>query len=396
MTRVKMLLCILICANFLTETWSIPVNSSLNINNKKLSTNNGVNLSKPRSSFLPNLNRNDQLSYLEARSSKRSGKFFTSLPFLTGLGVGTLATSSAIASSGILQSPNSIVTTRLPRPIPASLIDSHTGLHSASIPQRGVLPISSNYLNIYDSHYPYVTFSTTLLDQSLRSIYHALENLRSQLARNDTLNYVTTTTEQLILPTTQDNVSTESIEEVTEGEETANIEIINARDTREVFNCSILKDVIRESIKQVNQDLEQRQAEQMEQTTSPPVIETTTEPVSPPTTQQILTEAPTLPPTTTTTTTTTIATTTLIPTPQINTTGSYTGYYGGSPQNINGIDLSYPVNPAIPASLYGQPNEIYEPWPVYPSYARARKFSKEIKTLNKKHDFIPSNVLKVG
>lgn len=107
-------------------------------------------------------------------------------------------------------------------------------------------PISSlqDNFNVYDSTYPYIALSTTLFDKSLRSIYNMLDHIKSQLAGKETSSDLN-----------QISVNNSNNYEVNNSaEETSPIRVITKDDREQlgIVNRSLLKDVIKESIEEIN------------------------------------------------------------------------------------------------------------------------------------------------
>ncbi|XP_057325990.1 uncharacterized protein LOC130668023 [Microplitis mediator] len=276
----------------------------------------------------------------------RNAKFFYAPSFLTGLGIGSLASSAALASSSspsnpeLLLTASNAVTKRHPRPM-TIFMDTNR-----SLPMPPISSLQDNF-NVYDSTYPYIALSTSLFDQSLRSIYNMLGHLRSQLAGKETSNDI-----QKISMNNLNNYEVNN-----SAEETSNIKVINKDDREQlgIVNRSVLKDVIKESIEEINNDLEQRQGTRLNVGNSDvPMVSKTPEPTvrqnndkTNGTTGDINKNG------------TQMVSTTV---PPINTT-VHPGYYGGNPQNINNINL-IPAIPGLPSHSYGYPNEIqYAPPP---------------------------------
>ncbi|XP_014299713.2 uncharacterized protein LOC103577566 [Microplitis demolitor] len=283
-----------------------------------------------------------------------------------------------------------------------------------SLPMPPISSLQDNF-NVYDSTYPYIALSTTLFDKSLRSIYNMLDHIKSQLAGKETSSDLN-----------QISVNNSNNYEVNNSaEETSPIRVITKDDREQlgIVNRSLLKDVIKESIEEINNDLEQRQGTRFNVGNSnAPIVSKTSGPTvrqNNDNTNKTIDDI--------NKNDTQIVSTTV---PPVNTT-VHPGYYGGNPQNINNINL-IPGIPGLPSHSYGYPNEIqygpppsiyehgyghgpgpgygqgafnqdyYHPesyyeipvdhsstgsfsaptehWPIYPPYARALKFPNNDKS----------------
>ncbi|CAD6234571.1 GSCOCG00001991001-RA-CDS [Cotesia congregata] len=292
------------------------------------------NLQLTAPSFQPKVNFSSPISVKQSMTvgaikpigQNRHGKFFYSPSFLTGLGIGSLASSAALSSSPPMLSPNSEpLSRRNSRPM-NMFMDTNQSLPR---PQISMPPHS---LNPYDANYPYFALSTSLFDHSLRSIYSLLENLKNQLANRETSKEPTRVTVKNL----NDEINNSA-------EETSNVKIVSKDDGSHfgVVDRTILKDVIKESIEEINKDLEQRQVVNIRATKNNTNITATNEQNQ---TENTSTNSPVTAPTPISTTESPII------------TSSKPEYHGGNPQPIHNVNL---IN-GFPSTEYGHPhNEIH-------------------------------------
>lgn len=209
--------------------------------NSSSAVHQAIDVAKIASTVLPDHEQQAKsFNIVEATKIKRQGKFFPGLSFLTGLGIGSgLAGSVIPSSSGLLSSASSLTGTRLPTPAASVLTDPSQTIEQLRLPTPSV----------HDPSYPYyfALSAKALLNESLRSVYQVIDQLKTEIAKKELQSKEEMTTQPAI------TFSNEKIVDEFDNDDTLQMRVFKSRnDQINLVNCSALKDVIRATIREEN------------------------------------------------------------------------------------------------------------------------------------------------
>ncbi|KAK0096282.1 hypothetical protein PV326_005891 [Microctonus aethiopoides] len=292
------------------------LSSTVYQNVKSIEISTKINPTSP-----PNPNHQSKIHLIpqnipQPTKNKRQGKIFSDLSFLTGLGIGSLATSAIIPSK----------------------------TKSSSINEPNLYNISQS--------------TNHLLNEAVKSMQEIVEQLKTRFPTKETINMEPSLPQPIpsssLSSTSMINnrpmltFNNEAIDDSNQIDGTSDIRVFKKADDQfTVLNCTALKEIIRETIKENNVYNEQRQATPSDDMETSSV---TTDSSKDTTTMLTIPDS-----------------TTQQQRPQINATTEYPGYYGGNSQNISGISF---ISGSYPSTSYGYPNMIQNingPLPIYPS-----------------------------